>query len=509
VLSIIPYSLLPWTHEDDTYLATWTWEGDGDQLEGFNLYVDGSRVERVEGRMYQVVGGYEPQCGERHGFTVTAYGGGGESLPSNTVTWAEDPCPRQVRVTFETLHTQELPDRYWRAVPSFGGFSAQCTTVGEVNWDQGLGSFVFGLGESHDYDLARVFRDMLDSGLSAPASNSVVVEVGPGDDLTLSGTMWDASWDEWERFFNTSETIAEADLVPGLVTLSDGLVTLDVRIDVVVGPGAPEQPDLIITDITADEASGQLRFHVLNNGADLVDQDIAVRLESLVSGNEIATITWEDVTIPSGDERRLQTSDVVHGPNDLRAIVDPRDAIDETNEENNIFETSVEMRVQLRKLTADMHVCEHWLHADAEVYFHMWVGRGTRASEVEWVHHVRYPAHGEAIIDRYAQAYHGEPAPVWNVEDNDAYAFDLEIPAGERLWIRIEGYESDYGDDDAMGTVQRSYGAEDNWGDGTSTGWIPSTGYGTTDEDCNEDRGIGNVHDFAGFKASWAISRLD
>lgn len=54
-----------------------------------------------------------------------------------------------------------------------------------------------------------------------------------------------------------------------------------------------------------------------------MNQNVPVRLETLVSRAEIATLTWEDVTIPSGGERSFQSAELVREPYDLRAIVDP------------------------------------------------------------------------------------------------------------------------------------------------------------------------------------------
>jgi hypothetical protein len=417
-----------------------------------------------------------------------------------------------VRVTFETLRVGDVsdPGRYgdWRVGPVFGGFYVEGTTEETLSFD---GADYPGGWFFTDDDVVPVggmFRYMRAAGLQAPESSSVIVELGPYDELTIGGVVYDEDWDRYEELGRASGTIDAVDLVPGRVSIPGTVIDLDVLIDVVVGPGAGEQPDLTISDVTAHEESGQLRIHVFNNAADLVNQDVTVRLETLVSHAEIATLTWQGVSIPSGGERLLQSAEVVHEPYGLRAIVDPDDSIDEMNEDNNTFSTPVQMRVEFRKLSAGLHVCEHWLHHHAEVYYDMWVGRGTSESEVDWFRHVRFPASGEAMIDRYAQAYDDEPAPVWNLEDDDAFALDLEVPDGERLWIRIEGHEADVGDDDAMGTILRSYGAADNWGDGTSTGWIMSTGYGTTDADCDEDRGIGNVDYFAGFSASWGIARL-
>lgn len=93
-------------------------------------------------------------------------------------------------------------------------------------------------------------------GHSAPESNSVVVELGPDDDLTLSGILYDTDWRGYSTVFDASETIANAHVAPGVVALSDGAITLDVLIDIIGGPGAGDKPDLMITGLSTQGNRG-------------------------------------------------------------------------------------------------------------------------------------------------------------------------------------------------------------------------------------------------------------
>jgi len=504
VLSLLP--LVDLFGDNDGAQLSWTWEGDGDMLEGYNVYVDGSLVQRVEGSRSLVVSGYKPLCGsDRREFAVTAYGGGAESPPSNSAFWGAEPCPRQVRVTFETLHTRDLPDGGEPddgvLGPIFGTFSAQGATGQYLTFDAGDDYRDGTLLDHRDHSVADLFYWIRRLGHSAPESNSVVVELGPDDDLTLSGILYDTDWRGYSTVFDASETIANAHVAPGVVALSDGAITLDVLIDIIGGPGAGDKPDLMITGLSTQGESGQLRIQVHNNGADLVNQNVPVRLETLVSRAEIATLTWEDVTIPSGGERSFQSAELVREPYDLRAIVDPGDLIDEMIEDNNSYATPVQMAVGVFELMVTTPPCESWTHQHAELYWEISVGHGTSASEVEWLRHVRYPETGEISLERGAV---GE----WTL-GGEASTLDVTIPADERLWVRIEGWESDAGDDDPMGAIQRSYGPADNWGGGSSSGWVLSSGEGTSDEDCDEDMspGIDNYW-WMGFQARWQIARL-
>ena len=79
------------------------------------------------------------------------------------------------------------------------------------------------------------------------------------------------------------------------------------------------------------------------------------------------------MTIPSGGQRILQSSDLILEPWDLRGIVDPDNTIEGMNEGNNIY-------------------------CDSEHMFWVWAGHGRARSDVEWVaHNVRFPRSGELI----------------------------------------------------------------------------------------------------------------
>jgi hypothetical protein len=476
----------------------WMWGGDESVLEGYNVYVDGAFVFRVTGRASQSVSSYEPLCGSERDFHITAYGGGRESPPSNTVTWRGSPCPRVVRVTFDQLHTFDLQDGSFHdnsIGPIWGDFYVQGTTGASLYFDSVDGPPGKRLYSQRAYHIESMFRFMRDLGYRAPDTNSVTVELGPYDDLTIGGTINDQDRHSYETVFHASHTIPADELVPGMVSLHGGPIRLDVLIDVIVGPEAGERPDLTVTDVTAHEPSGQLRVHVFNNAADLVDQDVTVRVETAVSRAEIATLTWQNVTIPSGGERILESLDLVADPYGIRVILDPEDTIDEENEDNNVYLAPVVMRVEFTALAVPFDTCESFLSTYSEHRFLFYVGRGPSTGPVEWIGESRYPESG--VVRRRTH----EDRPWWYLTGQPQYTFEFEVPADESLYLRIEGFEVDsIGIDDPMGTVDKSYGPAEGWGDGIA-GWH-STGYGTADEDCNAGEG------FASYLGFWTHGRI-
>ena len=121
---------------------------------------------------------------------------------------------------------------------------------------------------------------------------------------------------------------------------------------------------MVVTGVTREETTGQLRIHTFNNAADLVSENITVSIARLSTNEELLMETWNDLTIPSGSERILMSPEVVlDSPHDLRIMIDPVDAvlgdnIRETNELNNVYETPVRMRVQIHDWYIPNGPCE-------------------------------------------------------------------------------------------------------------------------------------------------------
>jgi hypothetical protein len=91
-------------------LLVWQRGGNLSALEGFWLYVDGNRVDRLPPEQsVQDITKYAPACGETREFHLTAFRGhsfdsDGESLSSNPATWQGEPC------SSETLPSEAAGD---------------------------------------------------------------------------------------------------------------------------------------------------------------------------------------------------------------------------------------------------------------------------------------------------------------------------------------------------------------------------------------------------------------
>jgi hypothetical protein len=359
-------------HEPSMRYLTWQWTGDRSTISGFKLYVDGnfSRSPARERSSYQLQGGLLPACGERLEFQLTAYSGATltpdrETPRSNVVVVETPPCRHYtVRVTFDEIETGSLqdgdPNSNWdahRLGPIFGSFWAQGSNDESLSFDGSDGLHGLMLNSNTTQSVQSLF-DWIWGELSilcgepgcppyyTPESSTVTIELGPDDDLTFGGVIY-----EWDRHglayiyytpFNRSRTIPAdeiRDVRPNVYySLTDGPITLRVRLEVVSSyEVGGTKPDLTIVNVTNEESSGQLRIRVRNTNASMANQTVEVALADIARNQLIGTYTWENVTIAAGEERILQTDFPIEASG-LRVIIDPDNRIDETNEGNNIYE---------------------------------------------------------------------------------------------------------------------------------------------------------------------------
>jgi len=359
-------------HEPIMRYLTWQWRGARDTIDGFKLYVDGnfSRSLTPEQNTFQLQGGLLPACGERLEFQLSVYSGDAltpqrETPRSNVVVVETPPCLHHtVRVTFDELVTGSLedgdPNSNWderRLGPIFGGFWAQGSDDVSLNFDGSDGLHGLMLDSNTTQSVQSLF-DWIWAELSplcgepgcppyyAPESSTVTIELGPDDDLTFGGVIYEWDYEPgsyiYYTAFNRSRTISADDIDdvrPTLYyTLTDGPITLRVRLEVVSSyEVGGTKPDLTVTGLTNHEPSGQLRIHVRNTNASMTNQTVEVALARIATNELIGTYTWENVTILAGEDRILQT-DFPMEASGLRAIIDPNNRIDETNERNNIYE---------------------------------------------------------------------------------------------------------------------------------------------------------------------------
>jgi hypothetical protein len=224
-------------------ILTWRWNGDESVINGFKLYVDGSfyTSPRRDLRSYELRDSLLPACGERLEFQMTAYSGATlvpdrESHRSNTLVLEGPPCPRTVRVQFLSLQTGHLgDDEYWAdgesVGPIFGNFwatgsSEERLEFSAVDYPEWAWGRIRGyrLGHNQEYEIQGIFDEIwnwivgsMSSPYRAPSVDYVDVELGPDDDLTFGGAIWDAdTGNPSDILFEGDDTIPADEIpVPG------------------------------------------------------------------------------------------------------------------------------------------------------------------------------------------------------------------------------------------------------------------------------------------------------
>ncbi|MGC9334666.1 MAG: hypothetical protein ACP5JJ_10990, partial [Anaerolineae bacterium] len=504
-------------------LLSWAWDGDVALLAGYSVYANGNRIMRLAStRNFGTmdISDYAPLCGGQLDFAVSAYGADGrESPPSNVMAWAADACPRVVRVTFDELLVWNVTDEENRCLgPISGDFRAGGSESRSLSFQGADGLSGFRLCPDSRYDIQAMFDTIWGwgSGMGgrssrywAPDTNSVTVELGPDDDLTISGAIqeWDRPGAQYShrRAFLGWASVPADQVRPGRHVLVDGPIHLYYSIDVLVGPEVGAEPDLTITEVDRHEPSGQLRIHVFNNAADMpAPADVTVHWTRVGSAEVIARHTWQNVQIPSGGNRILQLSDPVDEIGGMLFTLDPDLAIPDGNRGNNSFETPVRMRVEFLQLQVPDHVCEGFLDREGELHFRFRIGLGSSQDEAYWLDR-RYPESDYYELDM--SVWGEEPAhwrTPWRVERAERYTFELEMSRNENLYIQIAGYEHDPTREQPMGRIEVEYGPSVNYGDSPDEYSTRSTGPGT--EECEEYHPIGV--EYFGFRAWWRITRV-
>ncbi|MFP4343384.1 MAG: thrombospondin type 3 repeat-containing protein [Anaerolineales bacterium] len=503
-----PMALLDHGRDD---LLIWQWDGDLERLAYYDVYRDGSRIVRMAGDEAAVsisVAGHAPLCGGRREFYVVAVGADGrESPPSNRPVWEVESCPRVVRVTFEALGTHNLGgDERWADGESVGPIGGNFWATGSsseqldfigVDYPEWAGGRIRGYRLRHwtTYSVQAIFDQIwtwvqgsMSSPYRAPDRDYVTVELGPGDDLTFGGYIYDAdTGNPSDTLFDGQLTLPAAEVRPGRYFVRDRSIALQVLVDVIVGPEVGAEPDLTITNV--DLYEGQLRVHVFNNASDMAaPADLTVHWVPVNSGTVVGSRTWEDVQIPSGGSRILQSGEPVDGGiGGLIFVLDPGEAIPDGNRGNNAFETPLRMRVEFLEAFAP-HCSESGcsiFDCDSEWVFKLWAGYGPSESDISWTaFNERFPRSDELVACSHEACMgHDSPDSAWVMEGDGRYTFEFDMPAAENLYVKVTGYESDvWTSDDPFASPLYPYFPRDGWGAGAGT----HTGYLEAESGCND-----------------------
>jgi hypothetical protein len=240
------------------YFLVWEWAGDPADIDGFRIYLDGALVETAPNTgSATYLGGTSPICGAGAlRYTVRAYRGALESAPSNVATWQSVTCAAFVRVTFHTLNTGVLgPDEWW--AEGRGPIYAQFWAVGansEVLYldaaDPGFGWMPqvrgFRLVDNQTY----LVQDLFDwvhwyndwcmgpacGAYTAPAGNSVDVELSAFDDLILQFSIADMDSGPNQLICAHALAIPSGAILPGTYELNCGSATLWVQLEMLPMP---------------------------------------------------------------------------------------------------------------------------------------------------------------------------------------------------------------------------------------------------------------------------------
>ena len=508
-------------------LLLWTWGGDQRRLLHFDIYMDGNLVERMDGSEtygWISVREYEPSCSAQHTFYVVAVGRDGRySPPSNLVTWEMPTCPRVVRVTFNRILTYDTRDQEDRCLgPIEGEFWVQGSTSEFLDFDGSDYPDGFRLCPNSSYSIADMFNTIWHWGsgmtggmggsssprrYNAPGSNSVTVEVGPDDDFTFG-----ASLREWDRegtghvyrtFYDRSRLpIPGNGIRPGRYVLDNGLMRIEVLIDVLVGPEAGSQPDLTITQV--EDELGELRIRVFNNASDMTEpQDLKINVVDYPTSEVIYTFTEPNVQIPSGGYLVLGTYDLMPEYGGKVFVLDPDQEIPDGNRDNNTFVTPVTMRVEFVEVLCGAP-CESFLNCDSEQQYSFWVGHSMPEGGVWWiVGGLNYPSSGYAVRRTCGLSNPDDLLP--SAEDRERYTIEFEMPPDADLILKMYGTELDwFTSDDSMGSISVSYSRSENYGARDRVYRANSTGSDLSS--CPDGAPIG--WDFFGFTGWWRITRV-
>jgi hypothetical protein len=259
--SAFPPPTIRLTHERigpiELHYLGWRWTGERRNITGFRLYVNGNRRASIRNPDANQLNlrEYLPPCGETSTYTLTAYRNEGgivrESPPSNAVHRAGAPCPRRVKVTFQQIQVSDLRyiggDMAGRG-PIYGAFWASGSRTQTLDFDGGRCWSVLWIFSCRGVDLgngtyqiARLFAAMREAEERAPTTDSVIVELNQGDDLTFGGSIWDEeAYGSDERLFHGRHTLGANASLPTQITITDatrlGRIILTIRVEQVSAP---------------------------------------------------------------------------------------------------------------------------------------------------------------------------------------------------------------------------------------------------------------------------------
>ena len=508
---------------DDPFMGrvlAWSWPGNADMMDHYNIYVNGSlRREMPGGYSGMSIASYAPECGEELTFEITAAAGEHESARSNAVTWTGSDCPRRVRVTFTTLITHDIRDgaRIDEVGPIRGSFWAGEDSLDFDADDYPWYGFVLDADGStpvnsifytiNQYNLNHeLCGGHACHGFYAPEVNYIDVDVPEGESLTVGARITDADPGDDENLINQSETIPYDQIIPSRRVIRNRHMEMVYYIDVVSGPGSEAgdgsypPPDLIVTDVSHLNADGDLAIRVDNIGAGpMVNQPLHVQYRDRLSGDILFEETYPDMDIPLDDYLIFSPGRIDLPLYNSTVVINPDHAVEESNYNNDTFNTPVLLQVSLISLR-DSSACDPDWMTYTEHKYNFRVGYGEDESDITWTANLDYPEHGFYLYEIGSTEDILFPAATEN-------RFNTQIIIYEdmNLYVQVRGWEVDLGEDDDEGTVKAFYFPASYIRDGVLSDHALSDG---GDSHNCEDYSHPEA-DFYGFEAEWEIQMIE
>jgi hypothetical protein len=331
------------------YTLHWRYP-ESEPIDGFRVFLDGELqwIEPPDARQsYLPYEWLNPPCGEVYEFTVDAYLGEDWSPPSNTVTveggapGSED-CERTYVIEFQSVETGILSndeDHDGWIGPVYGSFYVNDQ---EVRFDSRChwGRYCDYMG----FEAARTYDVRTLTSHWGPGPARFMLSAGLDEDIVAGFDIRDqdsAPWNDDDTVCADYTTIHAEDLGRA-DTFQIGFTNIGCIVTLTVNPtldspaidpsGRPPLPQLAVTDLNVDEATGQLEIQVINNGhATWPGRDLDV-IARWPSGELIGQYTFPELVLRPGDATILKHPDLVptgHPPLGACLLLDPGNMVPE------------------------------------------------------------------------------------------------------------------------------------------------------------------------------------
>lgn len=340
------------------YTLHWDYEPEPDEaaIDGFRIRLNGDVlwIEPPSAReSYLPYEWLSPPCGRTYSFTVDAIRGDDWSIPSNPViieggAEGSDECNRTLILTFENLETFQLPEDEghdgWVG-PLSGSFYAG---EQEIRFDSSCprGGYCdyIGIGDDESVSISYL------TSYWGPGPARFVLHVPPGEDMVIGFEIRDHDAGGGSQVLCENWRLLEDRHLDSAIEASIGdyldhcKVTFSIHPalgSVVSDPDGPYPlPQLGVTDLSVNDATGQLRVHVRNFGrATWPSQDLEVAVVHR-DGSMVQTYTFEDPVIRPGETDVLTHPDLVLGDEPLLnycVVLDPNNRVPEYVDQTDVW----------------------------------------------------------------------------------------------------------------------------------------------------------------------------